>query len=272
MRQRSPLSVFLPNQIVAPATFWIMVGVQAALVVLFWTLSPFKVLPRPMEVFAAFPALLSARDAGGVVEFPRAVAGSFTLFFQALGLTTLFSLALAYLTVLPFFRPIVAAVTKGRFLSLVGFSVVFTLLFDGDGAKVKLAMVVLGGTTFLLTSTADVVAQIPKSQFDHARTLRMGEWRVVWEVVVLGTADKMLDAIRQNAAMLWAILPVIETMFRSEYGLGLLLDVERKYFHLDKVYAIQLTFVGIGLLQDYLIGLVRSLLCPYADLTKERPG
>ena len=134
----------------------------------------------------------------------------------------------------------------------------------------KLALLIVGGVTFLLTSTADIVASIPRARFDHARTLGMSEWRVVWEVVVLGTFDQMLGAIRQNAAMLWALLPVIEVLFRGEYGLGLLLDVERKYFHLDRVYAIQLLFITIGLAQDYALGLLRALLCPYADLTQER--
>jgi len=49
----------------------------------------------------------------------------------------------------------------------------------------------------------DVVAQVPKEKFDLARTLRMGEWRVVWEVIVLGRADAAFDAMRQNAAMGW---------------------------------------------------------------------
>ena len=42
----------------------------------------------------------------------------------ALGWTALISMELSYLTVLPVFRPLVAAVSKGRFLSLVGFTFV----------------------------------------------------------------------------------------------------------------------------------------------------
>lgn len=261
--KRSPLDVFLPNRFVPSQVMLGVIAFQVVIALILWFASPFKVLPKPTEVLTALSQL--TRDS----DFTQSVAGSFTLFFKALGLIVAISLALSYLTVVPFFRPLVSALTKGRFLSLVGFSVVFTLLLQ-DGAKVKLAMLVLGGVTFLLTSTADVVAQIPRAQFDHARTLRMSEWRVVWEVVVLGTLAQMLDAIRQNAAVLWALLPVVETMFRSEYGLGQLLDIERKYFHLDRVYAIQLVFIVIGLFQDWAIGLLRSILCPYADLTKER--
>lgn len=261
--KRSPADVFLPNRFVPPRAMLLVIGFQVAVALLIWILSPFKVLPKPLEVFSALGALV--RDS----EFTQAVGSSFTVFFKALGLIVGISLGLSYLTVVPFFRPLVNAITKGRFLSLVGFSVLFTLILQ-DGAKVKLAMLVLGGVTFLLTSTADVVAQIPRAQFDHARTLRMNEWQVVWEVVVRGTLSQMFDSIRQNAAVLWALIPVVEVMFRVEGGLGQLLDVERKYLHLDRVYSIQFVFVSIGLLQDWGIGLLRGMLCPHADLTKER--
>jgi NitT/TauT family transport system permease protein len=36
------------------------------------------------------------------------------------------------------------------------------------------------------------------------------------------------------------------------------------------VFAIQLTILAVGLLQDYAIGGLRRVLCPYADLTLER--
>jgi NitT/TauT family transport system permease protein len=36
------------------------------------------------------------------------------------------------------------------------------------------------------------------------------------------------------------------------------------------VYAIQLLILLVGLTQDYGIGVVRRIFCPYADLTLER--
>ena len=117
---------------------------------------------------------------------------------------------------------------------------------------------------------AEVVASIPKERFDLARTLCMGEWRVVYEVVVVGQADKAFEVLRQNAAMGWMMLTMVEGISRSEGGVGAMLLNQNKHFHLSAVFAIQLTILLLGLGQDYTIGLLRNVFCPYADLTLER--
>jgi NitT/TauT family transport system permease protein len=45
---------------------------------------------------------------------------------------------------------------------------------------------------------------------------------------------------------------------------------QNKHFHIAEVFAIQITILLLGLLQDYGIGVLRGLVCPYADLTLER--
>ena len=264
---RSPLralaAAFLPNRAVSAATMRLIVGVQIAAVLLVWINSPFRVLPQPGEVARALGDLWLNQGLG-----PELWA-SFTLSLKALAVTTLLALALSYLTVLPFFRPVAAAVSKGRFLSLAGFTFVFTLLVGG-GHPLKLSLLVLGMTVFFVTSMASVIAEIPKETFDHARTLRMGEWRVVGEVVVLGTADRAFEVLRQNAAIGWLMLTLVEGISRSEGGVGAMLLNQQKHFRLAEVFAIQILILCVGLIQDYGIGALRRLACPYADLTLER--
>jgi NitT/TauT family transport system permease protein len=256
------MGILTPNKVISPATYRLILLGEAVLFLIFWLASPFKVLPRPGEVLIALGTLWR----GGIGQ---ELITSFGLFLQALALSTLISAALAYLTVLPIFRPLALVVSRGRFLSLVGFSVVFTLMLGGD-RPVKLAMLTLGMSVFLLTSMLAIIAEIPRSQYDYARTLRLSEWRVTWEVVVRGTLDKFFDAVRQNAAIAWTLLPMVEALYRSEGGLGVALDIERKYFHMDKVFAIQLLVLCVGLFQDYALGLIRQIFCPWADLNKER--
>jgi NitT/TauT family transport system permease protein len=98
----------------------------------------------------------------------------------------------------------------------------------------------------------------------------MSEWRVVWEVVVLGTADKAFEVLRQNAAMGWMMLAMVEGIVKSEGGVGVLLLEQEKYFHYAEVFAIQIVIMIVGLSQDAFIGLVRKAVCPYADMTLER--
>jgi NitT/TauT family transport system permease protein len=243
----------------------ILIGAEIVIGLLIWLNSPFRVLPRPVEVIHALRNLWMNEGLG------RELMVSFKMNLEALAWTALFSLVLSYLTVLPVFRPVVAAVSKARFLSLVGFTLVFTLI-TGGGHELKLWLMVFAMTVFFVTSMASVIVQIPKESFDHARTLRMSEWRVVWEVVILGTADKAFEVLRQNAAIGWLMLTVAEGIVRSEGGVGAMLLAENKYTRLDGVFAIQLVILAIGLVQDFAIGILRRIVCPYADLTLERKG
>jgi NitT/TauT family transport system permease protein len=214
-------------------------------------------------VFQAFGNLWRNQGLG------REMITSFSLNLRALAISSAIALGLGYLTVIPVFRPITAALSKGRFLSLAGFTFIFTLMVGG-GAPLKTSLMVLGISVFYITSMASVIAAIPKAEFDHARTLRMSEWRVVWEVVVLGTMDKALEVLRQNAAIGWMMLTMVEGIARSEGGVGAMLLNQQKYFRLPEVFAIQIAILLVGLGQDWFIGFVRNLLCPYANLTLER--
>lgn len=257
------LGAFAPNRAVSARTMQMIVLTEVVIAVIVWLYSPFRVLPRPGEVLHALRDLWLTQGLG------QDIAVSFGLNLQALAYSTLISLGLSYLTVMPVFRPLVAAISKGRFLSLVGFTFVFTLMLGG-GRPLKVSLLVFAVTVFYITSMTAVVAAIPKAAFDHARTLRMSEWRVVWEVVILGTADKAFEVLRQNAAIGWMMLTMVEGIARAEGGVGVALLNENKHFRLDYLFAIQLVILVVGLLQDYGIGLARQIVCPYADMTLER--
>lgn len=255
--------VFTPNHTATSATMRVVVAVQAAIALAIWFVAPFQVLPTPPEVFRALGTLWMEQGLG------QELITSFVMNVEALAWTVAISLGLCYCTVMPFFRPLAAAVAKGRFLGLIGLTFVFTLVVGG-GHNLKVSLLVFGMTVFFVTSMAAEIEAIPKSRFDHARTLRMSEWRVVLEVVVLGTADKAIEVLRQNAAIGWMMLTMVEGISRSEGGVGAMLLSQNKHFHLAEVFAIQLLILIVGLGQDYGIGALKRILCPYADLTLER--
>src|SRR6266542_623036 len=239
---REIAAVFAPNRAVSAGAMRVIVATQVALALLFWWGSPLPILPRPDEVYRALGVLWFEQGLG------RELWTSVLVNLEALAFTLVISLGLSYLTVLPIFRPIAAAASKGRFLGLIGI------------------------TVFFVTSMLDVVAAIPKESFDHARTLRMSEWRAVWEVVVLGTAEKAMDVLRQNAAIGWMMLTMVEGISRSEGGVGAMLLNQNRHFHLAEVFAIQILILLVGVAQDYGLGVLRRVLFPYADLGLERRG
>jgi NitT/TauT family transport system permease protein len=251
-----------PNRVISRQTVRWLVGAQLLALFFLWVFSPTVFLPKPKEVLNALSELWMEGLGGELIT-------SFYLNLQAIALSAVVSLLLAYLTVIPFFRPIVTLLSKLRFLSMVGLTFFFTLMAS-SGHELKLYLLVFSVSVFFVTGMAEVVAAIPKEKFDLARTLRMSEWRVVYEVVVLGQADKAFEVLRQNAAMGWMMLTLVEGISRSEGGVGAMLLNQNKHFHLSAVFAIQLTILVLGLAQDYGIGLLRKVFCPYADLTLER--
>ena len=250
-----------PNGHVSKRVQWIL-GVGTLLVFLgAWSLRP-PFLPSLGEVCAAFPRLVRQ---GLFAE----LLVSMTTNLQAIALTCLLTVPLAYLTVLPALRPFVRAISKGRFLGLTGFVVLFTLLFGG-GHALKVALLVFGLGVFLIASLYDIVEAVPREEFDHARSLRLGPWGSIVEVVVIGHLDAVIDAVRQNAAMGWVMLTMVEGLVRFEGGLGAMMLAEDKHLKLDAVFAIQTVVLLIGVLQDWAFVGLRRLLCPYAGMTLER--
>jgi len=256
------LEALSPNrQIALP----IYLGVTVASVAVFlaaWQLAA-GVIPSPADVLAALARLWTEQ---GLFD---ELATSVTLNLEAIAWTTAITLALAYATVVPAVRPIVAAVSKLRFTGMVGWAFVFTL-WARDGHQLKLWMLVFGMTPFFVTAMAAVVAELPKERFDHARTLGMSEWRVVWEVVIRGTADQALEALRQSAAMGWMMLTMVEGVVRSEGGIGAMMLNENKHLQLDAVFALIGVVLAVGVVQDGALAWLRRTVCPYAELTTER--
>jgi NitT/TauT family transport system permease protein len=251
-----------PNQWVPQRTYLTMAAAWAAVVFLLWLFAA-GIFPSPAAVGRELSALTATQGLLGEL------LTSLTLFAESLGLAVLISFTLAYLSVVPAIRPIVTALTKARFLSLVGFTFVFTLWFSG-GHKLKLALLVFGISSFLLTSMVDVVASVTTEKLDHARTLRMTDWRVVWEVVVLGQMGPAFDAIRQNAAMGWMMLTMVEGLVRGEGGIGTMLMDQQKHFNLAAIVAVQGVFLIAGFFQDAFLAWMKGVLVPSAALTTER--
>jgi NitT/TauT family transport system permease protein len=257
------LGSFSPNRVISRSVFRFIVVFQIAVLLIVWATSSYVFLPKPVDVWRAFLDLWAHEGLG------QELIVSFLLNIQAMAWATVISLGLAYLTVVPFFQPIVQAISKGRFLGMVGLTSFFTIIFS-SGHRLKVSLLVFGVAVFFVTTMVDVVAQIPKEKFDLARTLRMGEWRVVWEVIILGRADAAFDAMRQNAAMGWMMLTMVEGISRSEGGIGALLLNQNKHFRLEAVFAIQIAILLLGLFQDYTLGLAKKFLFPYADLQLEK--
>lgn len=235
---------------------------QLAILVGLWFLAPVSTgIPSPTSIVLAWNKL--ATEQGLLVELFRSIV----VIWKALLLSALISFGIAYLTTADLFKPVGTLVSSLRFLGFAGLTFLFTL-WTSDGHDLKLALLTFGMTVFLTRSTVDEVKSIPLDQIDYARTLGLSGWGVTYESIIRGRLHVMLDLLRQNAAVGWTLLSMVEGLVRYEGGIGALLLNQNKYFYLSGVFAIQLTILFYGIIQDIGLDYLRRLVCPYTELNR----
>jgi NitT/TauT family transport system permease protein len=254
--------LFSPLKTISSKSFGLLVFGQIVFFLVLWVVATPPVIPKPWEVLQAFVDLFGQGIVGHLIV-------SLWLYCEAVLLSTALSLLLCYAATMSFFGPIASVWGKFRFLGMTGIPFLFTLYISG-AHNLKLALLTFSISVFMVVGMLDVLNAISRVKFDLARTLRMNDWEIVWEVMVLGRVDVLFDVVRQNAAVGFFMLGMAESLFRSEGGIGAVLAAQDKHMQLSAVAAIQLMIFGIGLLQDWMFGRLKYLCCPYASLLLER--
>jgi ABC-type nitrate/sulfonate/bicarbonate transport system permease component len=236
--------------------------VQLIILAAIWSsLPPSTGIPTPLSILSAWNML--ALKQGLLAE----LLSSVIVIWKALLLSALISFSIAYLTTADIFKPVGTMVASLRFLGFAGLTFLFTL-WTSNGQNLKLALLTFGMTVFLTRSTVDEIKAVPLESIDYGRSLGLRGWRITYEIGVRGRLHVMLDLLRQNAAIGWTLIVLVEGLVRSEGGIGAMLLVNGKYFNLSAVFAIQITILAYGILQDALLNLLRALVCPYSELNR----
>ncbi|HEY8099472.1 MAG TPA: hypothetical protein VIF82_01870 [Burkholderiaceae bacterium] len=254
-------NIWLPYTHNSPQRLKLLLLVQAGLAIAFWFASGSKTLPSPNEVAHAWLSMVQTQ--GLIVELWESVK----VLLLSLLLSASLSLAIVAAGTAPVFAPFAQFSSLLRFLGFAGLTYLF-MLMTNDGYQLKLSLLVFGITVMMVTSMLSEVRAIPQESIDHCKTLGMKNWRITYELVLLGKADVFLDLMRQNAAIGWTLLTMVEGLTRSQGGIGALLLNQNRYFLLSGVFAIQLTILAYGIAQDYLLGKLRVTLCPYSLIGK----
>lgn len=236
-----------------------MMIAQVIVAILLWHVTSNGLIPQPLKVKVAFLHLLTTK------LFWDNVLVSLGLTMQAMFYSIVITLFFAYLSVLPFFRSIAQFIVKCRYLTLTGLIFIFTLLTK-DGSQLKLSLLVFGIVPFFVTSFLAVILNIDKQEYELCKTLGYNNWQTLYEVIIIGKADAVLEILRQNFAIAWLMITLVEGLSMSEGGIGTLLIKYNKYNDLTNVMALQMVIFLIGICFDYLLGTVRLWLFPHTRL------
>ena len=239
-----------------------LAAVQLAILAAIWVVLPASTgIPSPTDIGSAWQTLATTQ--GLLLELMKSVV----VIWEALILSAVFSFGVAYLTTADIFKPAGTMIASMRFLGFAGLTFLFTM-WTSSGQNLKLALLTFGMTVCLTRSTIDDVKSIPLESIDYARSLGLRGWRITYEMAVRGRLHAMLDLVRQNAAVGWTLIVMVEGLVRSDGGIGAMLLIQGKYFNLASVFAIQLTILTYGIVQDILLNLLRAIVCPYTELNR----
>ncbi|MCU7549340.1 hypothetical protein OCK74_09460 [Chitinophagaceae bacterium LB-8] len=252
-------TIFQPFGKISKQAFIIMIVMQVMFALVFWHTTSNGLIPQPAKVAKAFFHLLSTR------LLLDNILVSLALTVQAMLYSIVITLAFAYLSVIPFFKSIAQFLVKCRYLTLTGLIFIFTLLTK-DGSQLKLSLLVFGIVPFFVTSFLSVILNIDKQEYELCKTLGYNNWQTLYEVIIVGKADAVFEILRQNFAISWLMITLVEGLNMSEGGIGTLLIKYNKYNDLTNVLALQLVIFLIGLLFDFLLGTTRQWLFPHTKI------
>jgi NitT/TauT family transport system permease protein len=241
---------FRPNHLLAPKYIAVVWALYAIVIAFKWFHAPADI-PSPSETLHSLVRVFT--EDGGLGE----LVSSLTLNLEALGICLAIGLSLSYISAVPVFKPLSTLTGITRFLAMAGLPYFFRL-YIGGGHSLKLAILTFGLTVFFVKSGVTVVNGVPRSRLEYVRTMRAGHWRVMYEQQILGTARQMVDIFQDVAAMGWIMLTTVDTLVRSEGGLGAMLSDTSKHSDHTGVIAIQLIFLTLGSLQDFGIRWIRD--------------
>lgn len=239
----------------------ILMGVWAVLLIAIWvfgTMGKQHLFPSPGMVFQGFKELYGE---GLMIH----IFSSLKLCFLSILFATIISLVFAYSWTIPVMKPVADFITKFRFLPFTGLSFFITMVVH-DARNMQVWILVIFLTTFLTTSLIAVVRDIPQEEFDHAKTLKCGRFEVLWQVVILGRLDYVIDVIRQNLAITWMMLVTVESIVAASGGLGLLIKNSDKFMNHGRIIALQLIILFIGLGLDWFINFLRKAIFRYSKI------
>ncbi len=216
-------------------------------------------IPTPLKIGESILRILGSTD------FFDNLFISLTLTLKGMGYSIIIALVVSYLSLIPFFNPLARFVIKCRYLTLTGLIFLFTLL-TSNGHNLKMSLLIFGIVPFFVTSFLSIIDSINEQEYELCKTLRMNNWHTLLEVIIIGRLDQVFEVMRQNFAIAWMMITMVEGLNMSEGGLGTMLIKSNKYIDLGTVFAILVIIFTIGICFDYLLKQLRTWFFPYTKL------
>lgn len=251
--------IFTPFAKVDKTTTMCISIVWIALMFLCWYNAP-TLIPRPGAIFHQLVEFLNP----GIptfnfnssfpyfhVSFPKAdfyfdIFASLELTFESMLLSIIIACIAAWLSTTPAFNFPVKVIMMFRFMSLIGVLFLFMTILNGNASYLKNSLLIFSIVPYFTLSLYSVIHKIQPYEYDLWTTLKYNKWEQLYQIIIIGKAEAIIEAIIANFSMGWVMMTVAETKSMADGGLGVKLFEADKYNSLDKVFALQIIIYSLG--------------------------
>ncbi len=175
----------------------------------------------------------------------------------------LFSLLIGFIIgLIPFFRAMLSRYVDAiRYIPLTAVTGLFIAWF-GIEFNMKVQFLAFGIFVYLLPVVVQRIDEVEKVYLQTAFTLGANTWQTIRNVFWPSVSSRIFDDIRVLTAISWTYIIVAE-MVNRDSGVGAMIFMAQRQSRLDKVFAILLIIVLVGVLQDLLFKWLDRLFFPY---------
>jgi ABC-type nitrate/sulfonate/bicarbonate transport system permease component len=162
----------------------------------------------------------------------------------------------------PFFRAMLSRYVDAiRYIPLTAVTGIFIAWF-GIEFNMKVQFLAFGIFVYLLPIVVQRIDEIEKVYLQTAFTMGATTWQTIRNVFWPSVSSRIFDDIRVLTAISWTYIIVAEMVNRNS-GVGAMIYMAQRQSRLDKVFAILLVIVLVGVLQDLIFKWLDKLFFPY---------
>ncbi len=217
-----------------------------------------RALPKPLRVFTAFGELFSDNNLvrNGFFSIGLNLAG----YIEAI----LISVPIGFIIGLfPLFKGMFQSqVDAIRYIPLTALIGIFIVWF-GTQTSMKYHFLAFGIIIYMLPVIVQRIREVNDVYLKTVYTLGATDWQTIKTVYFPAVMSRFMDDIRVLTAISWTYIIVIEGV-GSEGGLGdLIYRVGQRQARIDKVFAILLLIIVIGMLTDRIFVALDKVFFPH---------
>ena len=215
-------------------------------------------LPSPWRVFTSYGDLY--RDNDLLVNTTKSVGLNVSGYVLAM----LISIPLGFLIgLIPLFRGLFQRFLDAiRFIPLTATIAIFIVWF-GIGITMKSAFMAFGILIFFLPVVVQRIDEVDSVYLKTVYTLGATDWQTIKSVYFPAVMSKLWDDIRIMTAISWTYIVFVEAI-GSQGGLGnLILYGARRQGRVDKMFALLILIIFIGIIQDRIFVYMSKKLFPH---------